>query len=188
MLTPGIHKKSNFAARVCLRFGSHGSSATWCPEALCLLDNTALALRFLLDDNVLYLWRVAGLANRSTLNFNCSWCRWLLYRTRSISVSPYFVFTVLLWGCQRCRLWHRSGDVCCAGRRRNRRGCTVMICLVVTVILTHRRQFGSHTAWGWGDWFATLYHFNYLVGFSTEITIRSKRVIPATVSAENMTE
>jgi len=58
-----------------------------------------------------------------------------------------------------------------------------MVCLVVAAILAHRWQFGSHTAWSWGDWFATLYQFNYLVGFSTEVTIRSKWVIPATVSA-----
>jgi hypothetical protein len=55
MLTPEIHNKSNSEARVCLCFGSHSSSATLCLEALFLLDNTALALRFLLDDNVLYL-------------------------------------------------------------------------------------------------------------------------------------
>jgi hypothetical protein len=59
-----------------------------------------------------------------------------------------------------------------------------MISLVMSFRTCHRWQFGSNAAWGWSDGFAALYQFHYLVGFSAEVAIGSKWVVPPTVSAE----
>jgi hypothetical protein len=58
-----------------------------------------------------------------------------------------------------------------------------MISLVMSFRTCHRWQFRSNAAWGWSDRFTTLDHFNYLVGFTAEVTIGSKWVVPPTVSA-----
>lgn len=148
-----------------------------------LLDHAALALWFLLEDNVFHLWCVTGRDNRSPLHLHCSGCWRFLVRTRSISISSYFVFIILLRGSYRWGLWQCSRNICCC----NRRGCCIqVVCLIPSFIFSCKRQFRSHTARGWSDRFATLYHFDYLVGFSAQVPIRPKWVVPPTVSAENI--